>query len=101
MRQSSAMPVVAMPAAEPLAGTDEAMLDALQHDAFEYFLAHTDHDNGLVADTSRANSYASIAVIGFALSAGVGIARSVGWTCCDAAPMIASNNRDCRTGLVR
>jgi len=78
MRQSSAMPVVAMPAAEPLAGTDEAMLDALQHDAFEYFLAHTDHDNGLVADTSRANSHASIAVIGFALSAyPVGVER--GW----------------------
>jgi len=78
MRQISALSAVAASTAEPLSAGDEAMLDTLQHDAFEYFLARTNHDNGLVADTSRPDSHASIAVIGFALSAyPVGVER--GW----------------------
>ncbi len=48
--------------------TNDAMLDRLQHAAFGYFLAYTNVRNGLVADTSRPGSPASIAVIGFALS---------------------------------
>jgi hypothetical protein len=45
------------------------MLDRLQRSAFDYFVQHGRRDNGLVADTSRPGSHASIAVIGFALSA--------------------------------
>lgn len=48
--------------------TNEAMLDRLQHAAFDYFLLNTNPSNGLVADTSRPGSPASIAVVGFALS---------------------------------
>jgi hypothetical protein len=54
------------------------MLDALQRAAFDYFIPHTNRQNGLVADTSRPGSHASIAVVGFALSAyPVGVER--GW----------------------
>jgi hypothetical protein len=57
---------------------DEAMLDRLQRAAFGYFVQHGNHSNGLVADTSRPGSHASIAVVGFALSAyPVGVER--GW----------------------
>ena len=48
--------------------TNDAMLDSLQHAAFEYFLLNTNPANGLVADTSRPGSPVSIAVVGFALS---------------------------------
>jgi len=51
-----------------IAPADEQMLDFLQRSAFDYFLKQTQERNGLVADTSRAGSPASIAVVGFALS---------------------------------
>jgi hypothetical protein len=58
--------------------SDEAMLDELQRSSFGYFLANVNPRNGLVADTTRAGSPSSIAVIGFALSAcPVGVER--GW----------------------
>ncbi|HEY8683279.1 MAG TPA: glucoamylase family protein [Rhodanobacter sp.] len=58
--------------------TDEALLDRLQHAAFGYFLQTVNPLNGLVADTSRANSPVSIAVVGFALSA-YPVAVERGW----------------------
>ena len=58
--------------------TDEALLDDLQHAAFDYFLQAVNPANGLVADTSRANSPCSIAVVGFALSV-YAIAVERGW----------------------
>ncbi|MDR3446711.1 MULTISPECIES: glucoamylase family protein [Dyella] len=58
--------------------TDEAMLDRLQHAAFEYFLLNTNPSNGLVADTSRLGSPVSIAVVGFALSS-YPVAVGRGW----------------------
>jgi hypothetical protein len=45
------------------------LLDGLQRAAFAYFLEATNPANGLIADTSRANSPCSIAVVGFALAA--------------------------------
>jgi hypothetical protein len=47
---------------------DDALLDRLQRGAFAYFAENTNTRNGLVADTSRAGSPCSIAVVGFALS---------------------------------
>ena len=47
---------------------DDELLDRLQRGAFGYFLDETNPENGLVADTSRPGSPASIAVVGFALS---------------------------------
>src|ERR1700730_9404146 len=47
---------------------DDELLDRLQRGAFGYFVDQTNPVNGLVADTSRAASPASIAVVGFALS---------------------------------
>ncbi len=61
-----------------MAPADAKMLDALQCDAFGYFLKQTNAHNGLVADTSRAGSPASIAVVGFALSA-YPVAVERGW----------------------
>lgn len=60
------------------AATDEVLLDQLQRAAFGYFLQAFNPANGLVADTSRANSPCSIAVVGFALSA-YPIAVERGW----------------------
>ena len=57
---------------------DDVMLDRLQQGAFNYFLNHSNPDNGLVADTTRDGSPSSIAVVGFALSVYVvGVER--GW----------------------
>lgn len=71
----TARPVLAMYRATP---EDEALLDRLQHHAFDYFLEHHNPVNGLVADTSRPHSPSSIATVGFALSAyAVGVER--GW----------------------
>ncbi len=58
--------------------TDEALLDRLQRAAFGYFLEAMNPTTGLVADTSRANSPSSIAVVGFALSA-YAVAVERGW----------------------
>ena len=49
--------------------SDTALLEQLQRDAFGYFLHEVNPENGLVADTTRKNSPASIAVVGFALAA--------------------------------
>ncbi len=57
---------------------DETLLDGLQHAAFDYFLQAVNPANGLVADTSREHSPASIGVVGFALSA-YPVAVERGW----------------------
>ena len=58
--------------------TDETLLDDLQRAAFGYFVQTVNPANGLVADTSRANSPVSIAVVGFAL-ASYPVAVERGW----------------------
>lgn len=66
-------------AADTLAGQpDEALLEALQHAAFEYFPRNSNPRNGLVADTSRDGSPCSIAVVGFGFSV-YPIAVQRGW----------------------
>ncbi len=67
-----------------IAPADEEMLDALQRAAFDYFLKQTHPHNGLVADTSRPDSPASIAVVGFALST-YPVAVERGWMARDEA----------------
>jgi hypothetical protein len=63
------------PAEDP---SDEALLDRLQHAAFGYFGQTMNPQNGLIADNTRADAPASIAAVGFALSAyPVGVER--GW----------------------
>src|SRR5689334_8069934 len=57
---------------------DDELLDRLQRGAFEYFVEETNPQNGLVADTSRKDSPASIAVVGFALAA-YPVAVERGW----------------------
>ena len=70
--------------AEPAALSDDELLDRYQRAAFDYFIDNVNPENGLVADTSRPNSPASIAVVGFALSCyPVGVER--GWMARDAA----------------
>jgi len=57
---------------------DDELLDRLERAAFGYFVEETNPANGLVADTSRTDSPASIAVVGFALSA-YPVAAERGW----------------------
>ena len=67
-----------MSLAEDLVETDDALLDRFQRAAFGYFIETYNPDNGLSADTTRPGAPASIAVVGFALSAyPVGVER--GW----------------------
>jgi len=58
--------------------SDEALLDKIQRAAFDYFLQAINPANGLVADTTRKGSPASIAVVGFALSS-YPVAVERGW----------------------
>ncbi len=58
--------------------SDEALIDRLQRGAFDYLTLYGNASNGLVADTSRAASPCSIAVIGFALSS-YPVAVQRGW----------------------
>ncbi len=63
---------------DPCALSDEALLDRIQRAAFGYFLRTFNPANGLVADTTRKDSPASIAVVGFALSS-YPVAVERGW----------------------
>jgi len=63
---------------ETFTQSDEELLDRFQRAAFGYFLEEFNAENGLVADTSRAGSPCSIAVVGFALSA-YPVAVERGW----------------------
>jgi hypothetical protein len=66
------------PLPDAIAHSDDQLLERLQSAAFGYFLEHADPVTGLVADTSRRDSPASIAVVGFALSCyPIGVER--GW----------------------
>ncbi len=56
----------------------ESDLDHLQRAAFDYFLLRANPANGLIPDTSRLGSPASIAAVGFALSAYPGAVER-GW----------------------
>ena len=58
--------------------SDDALLAELQRAAFDYFVQSVNLENGLVADTSRADSPVSIAVVGFALSS-YPVAVERGW----------------------
>ena len=52
--------------------SSEAMLEALQRDAFGYFLRETNPANGLVVDKTQPGAPASIAAVGFATVARAG-----------------------------
>jgi hypothetical protein len=58
--------------------SNEELLDRLQRAAFGYFLQKINLTNGLIADTTRTGSPASIAVVGFALSS-YPVAAERGW----------------------
>ena len=45
------------------------MIDAIQRQAFNYFIHETNLANGLVVDTTRANAPSSIAAVGLGLTA--------------------------------
>ncbi|MDQ2929661.1 MAG: hypothetical protein M3Y05_02415 [Gemmatimonadota bacterium] len=67
-----------------LSNDDGALLDGLERAAFGYFRQTVNPANGLVADTSRAGSPCSIAVVGFALSV-YPVAVERGWMARDEA----------------
>ena len=51
------------------AAMSDETLDKLQRDTFQYFLKESNRANGMVPDSTRKGSHASIAAIGFALTA--------------------------------
>src|SRR6185295_11472114 len=56
-------------AGQAYAQTTEALLDSVQHSAFLYFWEQANPSNGMVKDRSTSDSPASIAAVGFGLSA--------------------------------
>jgi hypothetical protein len=66
-------------ASEPVAPRDDAaFLDLVQERSFQYFVAFSDPTNGLTRDRAPTPSFASIAAVGFALTAyPIGVER--GW----------------------
>jgi len=78
-------PLPAMHPAPPAVHTlpDDAFLDEVARDAFEYFLHETDPHSGLTRDTTRAD-VASMAACGYALSA-LAYGAERGWLPRDAA----------------
>lgn len=58
--------------------TDEQLLDSLQYYAFRFFWDEANPSNGLIRDRSTPSSAASIASVGFGLTA-VGVAIDHGW----------------------
>ena len=69
---------VTVSAAPARALTTEALLDTLQHTAFNYFWNEANPANGMVKDRSTAGSVSSIACTGFGLSA-IAIGIDHGW----------------------
>ncbi|GAB3943484.1 glucoamylase family protein [Spirosoma harenae] len=51
-----------------LTKADNAFLDSLQRDTFQYFWATSNSENGLVPDRAPTRSFASIAAVGFGLT---------------------------------
>ncbi|HUG41633.1 MAG TPA: glucoamylase family protein [Longimicrobiales bacterium] len=68
-----------LPGAAPgLAPADLAFLDTLQERTFRWFVAYTNPENGLTRDRAPRPSFASVAAVGFALTAWpIGVER--GW----------------------
>jgi len=61
-----------------LRGDQTDLLDTLQRASFQYFLDHTNSENGLVADSTWKDSPCSIAAVGFALAC-YPVAAERGW----------------------
>src|SRR6266404_4878768 len=60
------------------AAMSDETLDKLQRDTFQYFLKESNRSNGMVPDSTREGSHASIAAIGFALTAyPIGVERGM------------------------
>lgn len=62
---------------------DNAFLDYLQQTSFDYFWYEANPENGLIKDRSTPDSPASIAAVGFGLTA-IGVAIDHGWISRDA-----------------
>ncbi len=58
--------------------SDEAFLDKLEHDAFNYFWQEVNPSNGLIRDSTSPGSPCSIAAVGFGLVS-ICIAEKRGW----------------------
>jgi hypothetical protein len=61
--------VLDAPAGADLLAKDDALLDRVERETFRYFSHEADAASGLVPDSTKTGSYASIAVVGLALSA--------------------------------
>lgn len=69
----------ALNAAPKLSASDQLMLDKIEKAHFEYFKQESDPETGLTKDRSTEKSAASIAAVGFSLTAH-GVAAERGWT---------------------
>jgi len=80
---SIGLAILALPWSGARALTTEALLDTLQHTAFNYFWNEANATNGLIKDRSTLTSPCSIASLGFGLSA-ICIGIDHGWVTRDA-----------------
>jgi hypothetical protein len=79
MRRILALLLVTLALAPPArAQTTAALLDTLQHSAFNFFWNEANPANGLIRDRNNGSAFASIASVGFGLSA-IPIGVDHGW----------------------
>ena len=71
-------PGLAVPAGQEGSSTDEKFLEKLEYDSILYFVREVNPANGLIKDSSRPGSPASVAAVGFGLTA-ICIGESRGW----------------------
>ena len=83
-------PPARAPAPAPLPSSDEALLDDLEQRTFAFFRDTTPQRNGLAPDRWPRKSFASIAAVGFSLSAHV-IGAGQGWISREAARDLTLN----------
>ncbi len=62
----------------PLPQEDRALLERIERDSVQYFLTFTDPETGLIQDSSRSGSPASVAATGFGMAC-LAIATTHGW----------------------
>jgi hypothetical protein len=79
MRRTLALLLLTLTIAGPAAAqTTAALLDTLQHSAFNFFWNEANPTNGLIRDRNNGSTLASIASVGFGLSA-IPIGVDHGW----------------------
>ena len=88
--------IISAPPAHAAISSDEEFLNKLEYDSVLYFTREINHANGLIKDSSRPGSPASVAAVGFGLTS-ICIGEHRGWiTKDDAQYLVLKILKSCR-----